>query len=77
MVQGVGGGGGQKLHLAEGGFVVQSRAAVSMSASSNFKIEGTIDPGGGRKKEKDRNCVITLIGHIRFDRFVQDTAGGV
>lgn len=30
--------------LAEGWFVVQSRAAVSMSASSNFKIEGTVDP---------------------------------
>lgn len=31
--------------LAEGWFVVQSRAAVPMSASSDFKIEGTIDLG--------------------------------
>lgn len=38
----------QDPHLAEGWFVVQSWAAVSMSASSNFKIEGTIDPGKQR-----------------------------
>lgn len=38
----------EESHLAEGWFVVQSRAAVSMSASSNFKIEGTVNPG---KKE--------------------------
>lgn len=33
-----------KDHLAEGWLVVQSGAAVSMSACSNFEIEGTIDP---------------------------------
>lgn len=54
----------KKPHLAERWFVVQSRAAVSMSASSNFKIEGTIDPGKIGKKE---NCVIMLIVYFCFD----------
>lgn len=31
-------------YLAEGWFVVQSRAPVAMSAGSNFEIERTIDP---------------------------------
>jgi len=35
----------RETHLAESWFVVQSWATVSMSASSNFKIEGTINPG--------------------------------
>lgn len=39
---------GGETHLAEGWFVVQSRASVSMSASSNFEIKGTINPEKGQ-----------------------------
>lgn len=43
-------------HLAEGWFVVQSRAAVSMSASANFKIEGAVDPGKEEKVASFSTC---------------------
>lgn len=52
-------------HLAEGWFVVQSRAAVSMSASSDFKIEGTIDPGTKRQSQHEH---IVHFGLVTVDK---------
>lgn len=52
-------------HLAEGRFVVQSRAAVSMSASSDFKIEGTIDPGTKRQSQHEH---IVHFGLVTVDK---------
>jgi len=44
----------QSVYLAEGGLVVEARAAIAVSAGANLKVEGAVDPKRRRSEEGER-----------------------